>query len=857
MARRTVQAERLNPSGQYFSCTLVILYIFIASVILMMPFKFNNRQGTARFFFIAFFSLISLCLAGQEAVLEGYLKTKEGLALEFVNLAVEDTYTGTITDQNGYFRLVVPANQPLILIVSHLGFRPERISLTLEAGETRHLDITLEPLATQLPDIEVLDRQILRTDVIRLDPRLSTALPGPAASIERLIQTLPGVSTASELSAQYSVRGGNYDENLVYVNGIEIYRPFLIRSGQQEGLSFLNPEMVASINFSAGGFNAMYGDKMASVLDITYKKPREFAGSLSLSLLEGALHLENASDNGQFTYLVGIRYKSNQYLLGTLDTQGDYRPIFGDVQSLLRYQISDHWSLSFLGNYNDNSYRFKPEVQRTRFGSITDVREFTVFFDGQEVNRFTTATGALSLEYNPHGSLSLKLVASIFQSDEREHFDILGQYWLHRVETDMGQDDFGQPTGEPLGVGTFLNHARNYLNAIVWNTETRGRWQNEKHELRWGVKFQHEDIFDRLNEWTLIDSAGYSLPQHPSGAILLQDTLNTRINIRSSRFSGFIQNTWELERPHGRYAFTAGLRANYWDLNQQFLLSPRSTVLYKPEWAARWTFRASAGYYHQPPFYRELRDPEGQLNKEIRAQESIHLVLGSSFHFTAWERPFQYTTEVYYKFLNDLIPYQIENVRIRYLADNISQGYATGLDMKIHGEFVPGIDSWASLSVMQAREKITGTYLFDPDGELVPAGYIPRPTDQRFHFSMFFQDFLPRNPSYQVQLGFFYGTGLPFWPPTRDRNVTSGRMPSYQRVDIGFSKQIIGENTHLAESSPFRHFESMWITAEVFNLLEINNTISYSWIRDVENQLFAIPNYLTSRLVNIKLIARF
>lgn len=793
----------------------------------------------------------------QRATVEGYLRTPEGNTLEFVNLALEGTPSGTTTDESGFFRLTVPGNETITLRISHLGFNPKTVSLKLEADEIRHIEITLEPIYTYLPDIEVTDKQVLRTDITRIDPRHSGALPTPSASIEGLIQTLPGVSATSELSTQYSVRGGNFDENLVYVNGIEIYRPFLVRAGQQEGLSFLNPDLVSSIEFSAGGFNAQYGDKMASVLDITYRMPQAFAGSFSLSLLEGSLHLEGASKNNKLSYLFGFRYKSNQYLLGTLDTQGDYKPSFSDLQGMINYHISDEWDLSLLANFNNNRYQFAPEVQRTRFGTITDVREFTVFFDGKEVNRFTTSMGALSLQYDPGTDFSLQLVTSLFQSDEQENFDILGQYWLHRVETDMGQDDFGQPTGEPLGVGTFLNHARNYLNAIVWNAELKGQWENEQNDLRWGIKFQHEDIFDRLSEWNMIDSAGYSLPQHPNNAILLQDTLNTRISVKSNRLSGFLQNTWELQRQHGRYALTAGIRANYWSFNNQFVVSPRTTLIYKPVWLERWTFRASAGWYHQPPFYRELRNMQGEINNDIKAQESIHLVLGSSFNFTAWNRPFQYTTEAYYKFMDNLIPYEIDNVRIRYYADNISRGYARGIDMKIHGEFVPGIDSWMGLSVMQTREKIENTFLTSPDGKLIPAGYIPRPTDQRFSFNIFFQDFLPRNPSYQVHLGLFYGTGLPFWAPTRDGRKDTGRMPSYQRVDIGFSKQLIGPNTNLPDSSPFSHFDSIWLTAEVFNLLEISNTISYYWIKDVQNQLFAIPNYLTSRLINVKLVARF
>ncbi len=810
-----------------------------------------------RFVIFSLSFLLSSGLLAQNARLEGHLYTQSGEALEYVNIAIEGTLLGTTTDENGYFSMDVPVNEIFNLRISHLGYMPKSLPLVLVANETRYIEITLQPLATDLPDVEVTARQLLRSDITRLDPKHTGALPGPGSGVEALIQTLPGVSTTSELTTQYSVRGGNFDENLVYVNGIEIYRPFLVRSGQQEGLSFLNPSLVAEIEFSAGGFNALYGDKMASVLDITYKTPESFAGSFMLSLIEGSLHLEGMAKNQKLSYLLGVRYKSNQYLLGTLDTQGDYKPSFSDIQAMVNYHVSNAWTLSFLGNFNNNKYRFVPDVQRTRFGTITEVREFTVFFDGQEVNQFTTSMGALSLQYDPGTDFSMQLTTSLFQSDEQENFDVLGQYWLHRVETDMGQDDFGQPTGEPLGVGTFLNHARNYLNAIVWNAELKGQWKNDEQNLRWGIKFQHEDIFDRLNEWSLIDSAGYSLPQYPRDAIMLQDTLNTRIGLKSNRVSAFVQNTWEFLRPHGRFALTAGVRGNYWDFNKQFILSPRTTLLYKPKWIERWTFRASAGYYHQPPFYRELRNMQGELNENIRAQESIHLVLGSSFNFTAWNRPFQYTTEAYYKIMDNLIPYEIENLRIRYYAENISKGFARGIDMKIHGEFVPGIDSWAGLSFMQTHEKIENTFLTGPDGEPVEAGYIPRPTDQRFSFSMFFQDFLPRNPSYQVHLGFFYGTGLPFWAPTRDGRKDTGRMPSYQRVDIGFSKQLIGSESQLAENNPFRHFESLWLTAEVFNLLEISNTISYYWIKDVENQLFAIPNYLTSRLINLKLIARF
>ncbi len=801
--------------------------------------------------------LVSFYGMAQHGFLEGYVRNPEGTPLEFVNLAIEGSASGTSTNEAGFFRLRVPANANVYISISYLGYSPEKIPVAISANEIRIVEITLNPAAQPLPDVEVVETQILSTDITRIDPKLATVLPGPTASIEGLIKTLPGVSSVTELSSQYSVRGGNFDENLVYVNGIEIYRPFLVRSGQQEGLSFLNSELISSISFSAGGFDAKYGDKMASVLDIQYKKPEKFGGSFSMSLLEGSVHLEGISSNDRFTYLVGLRHKSNQYLLGTLDTKGDYRPSFSDIQALLTYDISQKSTISFLGNYSNNSYMFQPEVQSTRFGTVSDVRQFTVFFDGQEVDRFITTLGALSLAVKPNDDLQLEFISTAFQSDENETFDIQGAYWLRRVETDFGEDDFGQPTGTPLGVGAFHNHARNYLNAIVVNFEHKGSWQHNGQTLQWGAKVQHEDILDRLKEWSLIDSSGYITPRQPLDRILLRDTLRARINMQSNRITAFLQHTWGMERDHGRFALTAGIRTNYWDFNQQLLVSPRLTVLYKPVWAARWAFRASGGAFHQPPFYRELRNFQGELNHDIKAQESIHFVLGSEYNFMAWNRPFKYTNEIYYKRLKNLIPYELDNVRIRYYAENIANGYAAGLDMKVHGEFVPGVESWMSLSLMNTQEKIAGLFYTDAQGRQTPAGYIPRPTDQRINFNMFFQDFLPRNPSYKVQLAFVYGSGLPFGPPSYERQLDTLRMPSYKRVDIGFSKLLISEESKLSENSPFRHFESLWITAEVFNLLEINNTISYMWIKDVENRLFAIPNYLTSRLINIKLIARF
>ncbi len=806
---------------------------------------------------ISAFLLLSSGISAQQSTLEGIITDENNNPLDLVSIAIEGTSRGTSTNSNGFYRLQADFSQTRKIVFSYLGYKLSEHEIKLAPGEVKKLNVQLEPLATLLPDIEVLESQVITSQYIKIDPQLSAIIPGPGNGVESLLKTMPGVTSTTELSSQYSVRGGNFDENLIYVNGIEIYRPFLIRSGQQEGLSFINSDLVSSITFSSGGFDAKYGDKMASVLDITYKTPTEFAGSFSISLLEGSLHLEDVKLNNKLKYLFGFRHKSNQYLLGTLDTQGDYKPEFTDIQGFVSYEFNPEWELNFLGNYSRNQYLFTPEVQRTRFGTVTEVRQFTVFFDGQETDRFITALGALSLNYTPSPGIKLQMISSVFQSDETENFDILGRYLLERVETDFGSDDFGQATGTPLGVGSFHNHARNYLNAIVWNLEHKGVIKDDYNTFKWGLKYQYEDIFDRLSEWSMVDSAGFSIPQQPYNLLLLQDTINTRISLQSNRFSGYVQNSREFQRPEGRYIITGGIRTQYWSYNQQWLFSPRATVLFKPEWAPRMVFRISGGLYQQPAFYRELRDFQGQLNENIKAQESTQFVLGAEYNLTLWDRPFKYTSEIYYKNFKNLIPYELDNVRIRYYANNTASGYGTGLDMKINGEFVPGIESWASLSVMKTEEKIDDAFFTDPDGNIVPLGYIPRPTDQRFNFSLFFQDFLPRNPSYKVSLALVYGSGLPLSPPAeqKTRNITT--MPAYRRVDIGFSKELIGVSSKFSENSFFRNIKSMWITAEVFNLLEINNTISYLWIKDISNNMYAIPNYLTSRLINVKLITQF
>ncbi len=822
--------------------------------------------------------------AQEKANVIGKITNESGNPLELVNIAILDLPGGSTTDRNGNFKLEVPADKSITLIVSHIGYQSQQIEIILEDNITEEVNFILIQTASELPPLEIRERQIRQSNYIRLDPKESKVIPTMKGGIEDLIITQMGVSSRNELSSQYSVRGGNFDENLVYVNGIEIYRPFLIRSGQQEGLSFVNPDLVSSVLFSAGGFDAKYGDKMSSVLDIQYKKPTEFGASVSASLLGAQGHIEGATKNQRFTYLTGVRYQSNQYILKSLQTKGEYKPSFLDIQSLFSYKISNDWEISFLGNYTSNSYKLVPENRETKFGTINEAYQLRIYFDGQEVDRFQTMMGALSATYNPNEQLNLRFITSTFQTLEKETYDIQGQYWLGRLETSFGNEQFGDAI-EAQGVGTYLDHARNFLQAIVMNAEHKGTYTVHNKILQWGLKYQHEIVNDQLHEWEMIDSAGFSIPKPPDTVgnpdpipppLLLNNAIRNTIEINSNRYSGFVQNTWEFSGFKYDLSVTGGVRFQYWDFNNQFIASPRGTVAYSPDWKRQNIFRFSAGYYYQPPFYRELRDLHGNINEDIRAQKSIHFVAGYDLEFTAWTRPFKFTTEAYYKILDDLIPYEVDNVRIRYYAENSAHGYAAGVDFKVNGEFVEGVDSWATLSIMRTEEDIDGDYYYDyynnngflitpgidnkiaTDSIRIEPGYIPRPTDQRFNFSLFFQDYIPRNPTYKMHLRILYGSSLPFGAPNTEKYQHTLRIPAYRRVDIGFSKQIIGPNMRKPITKGFfSNFKSIWITLEVFNLLQTNNTVSYLWVTDVNNTSYAVPNYLTPRQLNIRLIASF
>ncbi|HYW94151.1 MAG TPA: TonB-dependent receptor plug domain-containing protein, partial [Bacteroidales bacterium] len=750
------------------------------------------------------------------------------------------------------------------IVVSCIGFRTKSSEITLQEGEQKELDFVLQTEVREFDEVSVSARQERATTLRTIDIKSMNMMPTANGSVESIIKTLPGVSSNNELSSQYSVRGGNYDENLVYVNDIEIYRPFLVRSGQQEGLSFINSDLISSIRFSAGGFAARFGDKMSSVLDITYRTPEKFAGSVSMSLLGGSAHLEGISKNRRLTFLGGFRYKTTAYLLKSLETKGEYKPRFSDFQGLLTYKLSDKLDLSVLGNVAVNQYRFIPETRTTEFGTSKQPYNLVIYFDGNETDRFDTYFGATSLTYKPNRNLRLKFIGSAFSTIEYERFDILGQYLLNELDNTVGSDTYGDSILN-IGIGSFLNHARNYLNAYVYSASHIGEYNGLRHKVKWGTKFEYDRIFDQLSEWQFIDSAGFSIPNNGDSTRVF-DLIKANNHLNSTRLSAFLQDTWGFRGNRNEYYITAGVRGTYLWLNHQFLFSPRASFSVKPDWERDIMFHFSSGIYYQPPFYKEMRNPSGRINRDLRAQKSIHLVLGGDYIFSAWDRPFKFTSELFYKYLDDLVPYKIDNVRIRYAGQNLAKGYATGIDFKLNGDFVKGAESWVSLSFLRTREDIKNDSYIETNDQgitqVVYPGYYPRPTDQLMNFGLYFQDYFPNNPDIKVHLNFLYGSRLPYSSPDKNRYDQVFRLPPYRRVDIGFSKVLKKASTPLKPGNPFRYFNDIWISGEIFNLFGINNTVSYLWVQTVSNQdnqtgVFGVPNYLTSRLFNVKLMAKF
>ncbi|MCB9341249.1 MAG: TonB-dependent receptor [Lewinellaceae bacterium] len=851
-----------------------------------------------------FFTIIYIVLWGQDqkARLSGTITDAlSNQPVELVTVYIKNTTTATESASDGKWQLDIPASQRIILVFSRVGYKETSVDVEpLPANARQQIDISFPPVNA---DIEVIVREsrIDQGGMIREEVTEMKLLPTTSGNLESILPHIAlGTSSGSggELTSQYNVRGGNYDENLVYVNDFEIYRPQLIRAGQQEGLTFPNIDLIQNLTFSSGGFEARYGDKQSSVLDIRYKRPEKFAGSAAASFLGGSAHVEGSWQPGtdrykKLRYLVGARYKTNRYLLGSLDTKGEYAPNFTDVQAYLTYDLSRDWQIGLIGNYNRSEYFFQPETRSTAFGLINFALELFSVFEGQETDDFTTAMGGASLTYLPDrekNPLFVKFLASTFRSDENERFDIIGRYSLRQIESDFGNDNFGEVVAE-LGNGTQHNYVRNFLDAQVTNVEVKGgielavgSWQGaggsrepaeidlpqagntsspttKSHFLQWSIKYQREDIDDRINEWERLDSAGYSLV-YDTTQLLLSYVLKTQNTLGSNRLSAYLQDTYTWRRDSvGELKFSLGVRGGYWDLNGEAFVTPRAQLLYKPLKGRKdVSWRLAAGLYYQPPFYRELRNLQGEVNTGLKSQKSAHVVGGLTYDFfigSLSPTKFRLIVEAYYKKLWDVVSYEIDNVRIRYYGQNDASGYVTGIDLRLNGEFVPGVESWFNLSLLSAREKLDGVQHLKREvgsAEGTTTEYVPRPSDQFLTFSTYFQDYLPKNDNFKMHLNFTFGTGLPYGLKDNNRIYRNTyRFKPYHRVDIGFSLKIWDrERRGRKGKNPLRFTKDSWISLEVFNLMQVQNEASRTWIKTVFNQQYAIPNYLTSRRINLR-----
>ena len=792
-----------------------------------------------------------VCAYAQRAVVSGIVRDEKGKAIDQALVADEVTGLGTYTNAKGYYLFEVPAGKHISLVYVAQSCELVRKSVQLSSGETRTLDITLVRKTNELASYTVKDqRKRGEAGNVYLDIRKVDYMPSTIGGVEGLIKL--AVGSHDELTSQYSVRGGSFDENLVYVNDFEIYRPFLVRTGQQEGLSFINSDLVSNVNFSVGGFQAKYGDKMSSVLDVTYKRPTQFAGSVTMSLLGASLHLEGATKNQKLTYLIGARQKSNQYLLQSQPTKGVYNPSFTDIQALINYRVNSRWELEAIGNYARNRFTFFPESSTSSFGVLNQAYQLNVFYTGSELDQFDSRFGGLSATYHRDSSrFKIKFLASAFQTNEYETYDIDGTYLFGELQTDMSKKDFGQ-IKTYLGTGGIQDFARNYLNVTVGDVGFRGSYDAKKNFIQFGANATVTNISDNLHEWERRDSGAFSQPYDPS-ALTMAYFYNSSASFNYTRIDGFVQDNMHFDSA-GRFTATPGVRFNYSFLNNELVISPRLQMAYKPIWERDIVFKFSTGLYAQPPFYREMRDLEGGVNTQLKAQKSYQVVLGTDYNFKMYNRPFKVTAETYYKDLWDMDPYRYDNVRIRYTGKNDAIGYVYGGELRLYGDLVKDATSWISIGLMKAEQKIT-------DSGSIPgySKYFPLPSDQRFMLGMYFEDYLPRNKNFKMHLNAVYASGLPVGSPYSPMYRDILRIPSYKRVDIGFSALLLdaGRKNHPAHSF-FNNIKSIWGSLEVFNLLGIQNTLSYTWIQDWTSQkVYAVPNRLTSRLLNVKLLFNF
>lgn len=788
-----------------------------------------------RFLFLLALLATALGCVAQTFTLRGRITDGEGNPVEFASVTCPSQGRATVTSLQGQYELKLLSADSVVVKFSMLGYRTKTRVLRRPKG-TQTLQVTLTEQANTLGEVTVAGQKIQSGQTQDIGTKPLRSLPSTTGNaVEELIQSQAGVSTHSELSSQYNVRGGSFDENSVYINSVEVYRPFLVRSGQQEGLSVINPDMVERIGFSTGGFEAKYGDKMSSALNITYRRPKRFEATAAASLLGGSAYV--GFSNKKLAWANGVRYKTTKYLLGSLETKGEYKPNFLDYQTYLSYKPNKRWTVDFIGNISDNHYNFHPKDRETKFGTMESVRSFRVYFDGQEKDRFRTFFGTLGITRHLGDSTSVSLLGSSFSTSEQERYDIQGQYWLTQTET-----------SENLGVGTYFEHARNYLKAHVESVKLLLKHTAKQHDVEAGLTWKQEHIEENSVEYEMRDSAGYSVP-HTGKDLFMIYSLRARNELNANRLETYVQDTWRFRSAgeHTLFTLNYGLRFSHWNYNKESILSPRVSLGITPSFNHNVTLRFATGLYYQAPFFKELRDTStvagvtrATLNRKIKSQRSIHFIAGMDYRFNMNNRPFKFTAELYYKLLGNVVPYSINNVKVVYYGSNEASGHAAGLDLKLFGEFVPGTDSWVTLSVMDTKMKLNGVK-------------VPMPTDQRYALNLFFTDYFPGTTRWKMSLKLAYADGLPFSAPHRELETNTFRAAAYKRADIGMSYRVL-DNEHRERKSIFRN---IWLSLDCLNLLGINNVNSYYWVTDVTNQQYAVPNYLTGRQINARLLFEF
>ena len=782
-----------------------------------------------------FFLMVTQVAIGQSFTLQGKVSDKDGNPIELASVMVVSQGKLAMTNLKGEFHMQLHSADSVKVRFSMIGYKSKERVLRRPQGKQTMLVQLLDDNEMQEVVVEGKTKQHGTTEELDVDK----VKQGPSASgnaVEEMVQTQAGVSTHSELSSQYNVRGGTFDENSVYINNIEVYRPFLVRSGQQEGLSIINPDMVQSVGFSTGGFEAKYGDKMSSALDITYKRPKRTEASLTASLLGASAYLGIASK--KFTWTNGVRYKTNRYLLGSLQTKGEYKPSFLDYQTYLSWQPSKRWQIDFIGNISDNHYNFQPEDRETNFGTLQNVKKFRVYFDGQEKDLFRTYFGSLSITRHLSPRTDVSLLASAFSTREQERYDIQGQYWLTQTET-----------SENLGVGTYMQHSRDYLNANVKSLKLMLQHRMGKHKIEGGVTYKVEQVKENSAEYEYRDSAGYNVP-HTGRDLRMIYSLRAKNELNAKRIESYLQDTWNFQTRDSvptLFTFNYGVRFAHWSFNGESIVSPRASLTITPGKNRNLSFRIAGGLYYQAPFYKELRDTSmvngityATLNQSVRSQRSIHALASMSYRFEMMGRPFKFTAEAYYKALSQLVPYSVDNVKVTYYGDQHATGHATGLDLKLFGEFVPGTDSWLTLSVMNTRMRLNGKS-------------IPLPTDQRYALNLYFTDYFPGTTRWRMSLKLAYADGLPFATPHQELENNSFRAPAYKRADIGMSYRLLDNH----DGSRNTIFKNVWIGLDCLNLFGINNVNSYYWVTDIAGQQYAVPNFLTGRQINGRVTVEF